>query len=114
SSEIEHVIVREHAAVDRHDGQAVDVRWMHSIVNALARPESVARRDARLEIDDADVRPLACQLLERFAPDVPGRDASRDTSRNLLGELDVHAGIARSEEHTSELQSRENLVYRLL
>src|SRR5436309_4000507 len=47
-------------------------------------------------------------------------NAVRGTNQALLTFLkaqshrEVHAGIERSEEHTSELQSRENLVCRLL
>src|SRR5690606_41618264 len=37
-----------------------------------------------------------------------------DDRAQALLELALHAGAGRSEEHTSELQSRENLVCRLL
>src|SRR5690606_18727617 len=92
--EVEHVIVREHAAVDPGDGQAIDVCRMHPIVNALTGPELIAGRDARLEIDDPNVRPLALELGERFSPDVLGSDASRYGAGRLLRELDIPAGVA--------------------
>src|SRR5690606_40763805 len=41
----------------------------------------------------------------------PGGEAGGGVQRELLGDADVED---RSEEHTSELQSRENLVCRLL
>src|SRR5436309_12313440 len=43
-----------------------------------------------------------------------GRGATGGTSQRLSARALRGAGAARSEEHTSELQSRENLVCRLL
>src|SRR5690606_40252402 len=44
----------------------------------------------------------------------PLRDAPRPGARHGLARALSKRGICRSEEHTSELQSRENLVCRLL
>src|SRR6266700_7188786 len=51
------------------------------------------------------------QRPENFA-DLPGHHDVRRTDRR--GDVDAGRGEGRSEEHTSELQSRENLVCRLL
>src|SRR2546430_6499999 len=54
-------------------------------------------------------------LSRRIAAD-PGRDRSRDPDLSLvhLSDRAAVAAQARSEEHTSELQSQSNLVCRLL
>src|SRR5438046_8009476 len=48
------------------------------------------------------------------SPPRPGRDGSRDSAASRRRSLRNRAGWARSEEHTSELQSLTNLVCRLL
>src|SRR5256885_16336047 len=45
---------------------------------------------------------------------IPTGQSLSEVSRALLAKLDEHAGVLRSEEHTSELQSPCNLVCRLL
>src|SRR5690606_40890129 len=54
--------------------------------------------------------------LHDACPDELGQMCvGRGVSRDLVGEIrQVALGLRRSEEHTSELQSRENLVCRLL
>src|SRR5690606_41840668 len=47
-------------------------------------------------------------------PRLPGHRRSSCASGHVLEQSEIFSGIHRSEEHTSELQSRENLVCRLL
>src|SRR3712207_5126537 len=62
--------------------------------------------------------PIVARVAIRLgAFDVPGRDRPRVHTRPIprIGGLAMAVGIlVRSEEHTSELQSRQYLVYRLL
>src|SRR5690606_39614589 len=64
------------------------------------------------------LRPIFCQqgrelrLIERN--DVIGQDVEADLLERAGQGLSPAAAEVRSEEHTSELQSRENLVCRLL
>src|SRR5256886_8073279 len=57
-------------------------------------------------------RELPGDVTRTRRADAPGRDLSRDPLRGRI-EGDVHPP-ARSEEHTSELQSQSNIVCRLL
>src|SRR2546422_1334206 len=66
------------------------------------RPE--AHRERR------GVREPEHQRPEQHRPEPPGALQHREAGHEALG----HAGDARSEEHTSELQSRLHLVCRLL
>jgi hypothetical protein len=88
------VIVRQDANVDASGCEATDVRWMHSIVDALATPEFLVRSDARLEIDDPSVRSDAFQFVERIAPDVSGRNRTLDGTAGLFGQRNVIARVA--------------------
>src|SRR5690606_41319649 len=64
----------------------------------------VRGRDRRVAAVDRVADALADQMV-----------ADREDSEAVLGEERAHAiAVVRSEEHTSELQSRENLVCRLL
>src|SRR5690606_41286490 len=58
-----------------------------------------------------EIYTLSHTTLFRSAPHVVAPSCARPLRAELLPEL---PGLARSEEHTSELQSRENLVCRLL
>src|SRR5690606_39395627 len=49
-----------------------------------------------------------------IAQDQDHQHADRDHDHDLIGLLGLQRQAVRSEEHTSELQSRENLVCRLL
>src|SRR5436309_4622513 len=53
-------------------------------------------------------------LFRSSTPTKPRSGGCPTGWRRLPGELRDHAVMRRSEEHTSELQSRENLVCRLL
>src|SRR5436309_8802306 len=53
-----------------------------------------------------------CAIFQRLRSGRKSR--ARGKSRHVAGRLYRAVGLARSEEHTSELQSRENLVCRLL
>src|SRR5690606_41258458 len=53
-----------------------------------------------------------CENIHHEAASRYGRNAVQPVSES--GKPDPDAGLPRSEEHTSELQSRENLVCRLL
>src|SRR3712207_7048647 len=75
---------------------AVDVRARLEVDRATRAPD----RPAGELVERDHVRPLARLTRARLRRDV--RDA------------DVHEAVGRSEEHTSELQSRQYLVCRLL
>src|SRR5690606_40360432 len=71
--------------------------------------------------DDFDLEHVDGELEYRQAVQVGMHDEVRDIAMDeqlARGEVDDlvggHAAVGRSEEHTSELQSRENLVCRLL
>src|SRR5690606_40078727 len=114
---------RRRAGRDAHDG----VRSWHA--HLLPGPHVLGRvgaavRDARLDADD---RPLPAARRRGPGPDgrlvrhgrLPARpgaragrvDARADPARRAALPLEL---TTRSEEHTSELHSREKLVYRLL
>src|SRR5690606_39786465 len=62
-------------------------------------------------------QPTRCEILSGFAPRISSCSSSQRNSQNAATTAlpNTHAArCARSEEHTSELQSRENLVCRLL
>src|SRR5207302_5928504 len=67
------------------------------------RPAAPPRGGARDRVDDLGVARAAAQIARDGAADLLAR------GRRMISEEGV-----RSEEHTSELQSRENLVCRLL
>src|SRR5690606_22254243 len=61
-------------------------------------------------VPDAQLR--ASEITEQFLPMFPGRTLHAEFDFTQVDAL--HESATRSEEHTSELQSRENLVCRLL
>src|SRR5690554_7156003 len=70
------------------------------------------RLDARLRLDDEEARPVALQL---HLPRHPvGDDDVVAGAKGQPPELRAQHALPRSEEHTSELQSRPHLVCRLL
>src|SRR5690606_39345166 len=64
--------------------------------------------------EGSDRKPLAGVLLTVFAVGCPVCNKLVLVALGTSGALSVWAPLQRSEEHTSELQSRENLVCRLL
>ena len=88
---VEHVVVRERAAVDPRGRQAPDVRRVHPVEDGLRERGVVARRHGGLEVDDARVRPAGLELGERVAPDVVESRRTRDRPARGLGEFDVAA-----------------------
>src|SRR5690606_40836804 len=80
----------------RFEGEVLDtIRWRHAS-------------------DDRSVRPGCCANIEFLRPRAvePGRYVTHSHIGRLRGDFLPATGF-RSEEHTSELQSRENLVCRL-
>src|SRR3712207_7366593 len=81
-------------------------------------PSFPTRRSSNLDGDHdslAGSQPAA--IHHRDQPGHPGRRGRLDEDALLRGEVRLSAqdlGIGRSEEHTSELQSRQYLVCRLL
>src|SRR5690606_41473177 len=81
-------------------------------------------RNRRLTVGAAEPNPRTRRLLaEREAiPSLPARKCGTETRTGMATETRTirwsralsHRATSRSEEHTSELQSRENLVCRLL
>src|SRR5579875_2288894 len=97
-AEIEHVIVRQRAAIDAGRGQAGDVARVHLVVDAFGRVIPT-RGDAGFEIDDPRIRRQAPPLGERIAPDIGVIRRLRDRAVHALGERDVgprraHIGFA--------------------
>src|SRR5690606_42127503 len=82
-----------------------DLNEIRRIAADLAQPSGTGGDQCRA----ASMR-LQCRAPVRLRPD---RGHQRDRGR-LAGVLYLREGALRSEEHTSELQSRENLVCRLL
>src|SRR5690606_40370185 len=80
------------------------------------RLDHVARGDGREQQADAEQAGQPAPLLAQAVADVVHRTAAEVPVRALLAIADGQGplGEGRSEEHTSELQSRENLVCRLL
>src|SRR5690606_39715277 len=68
---------------------------------------------SRVMVDDGLAAPAEDSALARMRAATVEQFADRDFGLELLGPAG-EASLARSEEHTSELQSRENLVCRLL
>src|SRR5690606_40407366 len=96
---------------------------MRGLVGVLADTSRKAVAQRLLATEDAagvgqfpkDI--IACQRAHQYGPGHVGHEAPADLhDRELRCGMDVaHVGPEhRSEEHTSELQSRENLVCRLL
>src|SRR5207247_4991112 len=71
-------------------------------------------RAGRLGVGDrgpvGEVDPAPAEVAERE----PAAPQAAELRADVVAELTVAAGAARSEEHTSELQSRVDLVCRLL
>ena len=85
---VEHVVVRQRADVDPGGREAGHISRAHPVVDALARPAQLASGDARLEIDDADVRSEPLWLPERIPPRIGDvRQVERNTKRLLEGYL---------------------------
>src|SRR5690606_39301269 len=85
---------------------------MHKALQAVA----LAANRIDYEEIKQDLRPEKAEELERVLEDVRVRQVQRRSFPMLEPKEVVEQlrGLARSEEHTSELQSRENLVCRLL
>src|SRR5690606_41677817 len=66
------------------------------------------------EMPGLAARPVHGRHRDRPAPPPTTTSASRHSERNDREDEEVGSRHDRSEEHTSELQSRENLVCRLL
>src|SRR5690606_41585613 len=79
-----------------------------------ARPSVPTRRSSDLRAEQERINALTVKdLFDTWIADGVARMDGNAELKRLFGK-DVHACHARSEEHTSELQSRENLVCRLL
>jgi hypothetical protein len=85
---IEHVVVRQRAAVGSRRGEAADVRRMHAVVDALVHPV-IAARDRGLQVDDSGVRFRAREFGERIAPDIRIVDPARNGAARALREAHV-------------------------
>src|SRR5690606_41367305 len=85
-------------------------------------PSVPTRRSADLDVSQptlsqalaALANGLGLQLIERSTRRVLVTEAGRRLLPQAIATLDAADRFLRSEEHTSELQSRENLVCRLL
>src|SRR3712207_6328522 len=117
---------------DRADGREL-VRRLHRVVKPARRlPATMpdTSRDTSVTVaftyHGLEALGVPRASLESFAPEFREGMAARASIlgdvgpsgpehwENPLGTSDVHVAIARSEEHTSELQSRQYLVCRLL
>src|SRR3712207_7143693 len=75
-------------------------------------PYTTLFRSARVGHRERHARREVAQLRQRA--DHRALDPRDPPPRHVLGEPEVHLELERSEEHTSELQSRQYLVCRLL
>src|SRR5690606_29707954 len=86
------------------DGHAVDV--VDALAHFVIRPQERRAGKRRVEIAPGKSGQVVAERV--------GRDTLRQVRHVGLGGGRGLVPLARSEEHTSELQSRENLVCRLL
>src|SRR5690606_39490516 len=83
-----------------------------SVIDDGAHRGRVRRVEVRTDHLDALARERSHRLVGR--PAVRGERHLRTCGGEVLHHPEADADTSRSEEHTSELQSRENLVCRLL
>src|SRR5690606_40369100 len=103
------VLANSYGSIDQRDRRAIPTRRSSDLLHTGAQFEidrTVQPLDRRCGAEDG----IRHGHLERGQQVVPL--AAEDRMRSN-GDLDVQVAV-RSEEHTSELQSRENLVCRLL
>jgi hypothetical protein len=109
---VQHMVVRQTAAVDASGRKAAYVSRAHAIVNLFARPGLLAARDGGLQVDDPDLRARPLQRSERVAPDV--REVHRPCDRTIeaLRQPHVIAGVTdvRFEQHGVG-GVRQNLIH---
>src|SRR5690606_41127390 len=96
--------------------------WPCTVIYTLSLPDALPIWGARVGLLEQDVHlhdddrtPCEVLALARGVDPADARDAAVD-AHGLLAprDLDRPLAVLRSEEHTSELQSRDNLVCRLL
>ncbi len=95
---VQHMIVRERAAVDSRRGQARHVGGVHAVMDVLARPSVLSGGDGRFQIDNPRLRKHMLKFRQRIAPDVGEVDRPHDRPRDLFGDLHVaqrrsHVGL---------------------
>jgi hypothetical protein len=90
-SKILNMVVGKDAAIDTRCREASDVARVHAVVDAFC-DVVITRRDAGFEIDEANVRCMAAQIIERIAPDVGYVARPRDRTVGALGKGDVVEG----------------------
>src|SRR5690606_40860660 len=81
------------------------------------KPDSETRASFRKIVDVQEVEsvPVKCiQVDNESKLYLAGKSFIPTHNTSLIGALSLYHLVCRSEEHTSELQSRENLVCRLL
>src|SRR5256884_7253089 len=98
---------------------SVEERVKQIIVEQLGVDEAEVTPTASfvddLGADSLDQVELVMAFEEAFGIEVPDEDAEKMTTvKDAVEYIDKHAKGKRSEEHTSELQSRLHLVCRLL
>ena len=84
---VQHVVVRQRAAIDSGRADTGRVVRVHPVVNALARPEIVAGGYTGLEIDDAQVRSLAVQFPQGIAPNIAKVDGLGNRPVDLFSNI---------------------------
>src|SRR5690606_41946195 len=96
----------------------IDALSLHDALPIFSELTCVAASPASIHAGIDELRAERFGLFLRFRPHVVtfghSAEAPRRRQRLQAGDTQAHDQSARSEEHTSELQSRENLVCRLL
>src|SRR5690606_40830436 len=95
---------RNRIARDLHDGLGGMLAGVKLKLSSIVSKE---KQSNQLIQPDMEIYKVIQQLDQSV-------DELRRIARNMMPESLIYMGLERSEEHTSELQSRENLVCRLL
>ena len=86
---IQHMVVGQHAAIDRGGSQAWSIARMHAVLNALLRPGGAVTGDCGFQIDDTHSGGSSIQDRQRIAPHVGKIDRPGNRATGLFGKLQI-------------------------
>src|SRR5947209_4460544 len=98
-------------------GSSVGISRASDAESLKAAIDLAARFDRKVIVEeDLDVREIECAVLGNDEPEasLPGEYVVHDERAKFLDYTEKYSSTGRSEKHTSELQSRQYLVCRLL